>query len=120
MGTTHATLLLLPNLRRRASQGVWGGIAGSRRLRCLLGPRQGSRSVVDYAIDFRIQFRLSEWNQAAQVDAFLLGLADYVRDELVSLDWPSSLEDIIVLYMCVVFFLYCMFFKMDLESNNKR
>ena len=54
----------------------------------LLGLHQGYHSVVnyavDYAIDFRIQAWLSESNQAAQVDTFLLGLADYVKDELVS------------------------------------
>ena len=63
----------------------------------LLGLRQGSCSVTDYAIDFRIRARRSEWNQAAQVDAFLLGLADYIKDELVSYDLPASLDEIIAL-----------------------
>ena len=43
---------------------------------------------------FRIQAQPSEWNQATQIDALLLGLADYFKDELVSHDLPSSLNDI--------------------------
>lgn len=31
------------------------------------------------------------------MDAFLLGLDDYVKDELVSYDFPASLKDIIEL-----------------------
>ncbi|KAK0132086.1 Retrotransposon-derived protein PEG10 [Merluccius polli] len=58
------------------------------------GLRQGSCSVTDYAIDFRIQARRSKWNQAAQVDAFLLGLADNI---MVSYDLPASLDEIIAL-----------------------
>ncbi|KAJ3602064.1 hypothetical protein NHX12_029824 [Muraenolepis orangiensis] len=40
----------------------------------------------DYAIDFRTRARLSDWNAAAQCDVFLTGLADYVKDELLSPD----------------------------------
>ncbi|KAK0134635.1 Retrotransposon-derived protein PEG10 [Merluccius polli] len=58
---------------------------------------KGSCSVTDYAIDFRIRTRRSELNQAAQVDTFLLGLADYIKDELVSHDLPASLDENIAL-----------------------
>ncbi|KAF0042489.1 hypothetical protein F2P81_006021 [Scophthalmus maximus] len=63
----------------------------------LLRLHQGSHSMVDYAIDFHTQALMSEGNKPAQVDAFLLGLASYAKDELVSHDLPSSLDDIIEL-----------------------
>ncbi|KAJ3614002.1 hypothetical protein NHX12_017579, partial [Muraenolepis orangiensis] len=56
---------------------------------------QGTRSVVDYAIDIRTQARLSGWNAAAQCDVFLACLADYVKDELVPFDLPASLDGLI-------------------------
>lgn len=63
----------------------------------LLGLRQGSRSATDYALEFRVRARQSEWNSAAQNDAFLLGLSDYLKDELVSYELPSSLDGLIEL-----------------------
>lgn len=63
----------------------------------LMSQRQGDRTVADYAIDFRTRARLSDWNAAAQCDAFLNGLAPYVKDELVSFDLPSSLDGLIEL-----------------------
>lgn len=63
----------------------------------LLGLRQGTRRVVDYALEFRIRARESDWNSGAQIDAFLVGLAEYLKDELVSYELPSSLDRIIEL-----------------------
>ena len=63
----------------------------------LLGLNQGSRSVADYSIHFRTRASSSEWNQAAQCDAFLMGLADYIKDELISYDLPTTLDGIIEL-----------------------
>ena len=63
----------------------------------LLGLKQGSRSVADYSIHFRTQASSSEWNQAAQCDAFLMGLADYIKDELISYDLPTTVDGIIEL-----------------------
>ncbi len=63
----------------------------------LMSLRQGDRTVADYAIDFRTRARLSDWNAAAQCDAFLNGLAPYVKDELVSFDLPNSLDGLIEL-----------------------
>ncbi|TWW58269.1 Retrovirus-related Pol polyprotein from transposon 17.6 [Takifugu flavidus] len=37
----------------------------------LMSVKQGSRPIADYAIDFRTRARLSDWNPAAQCDAFL-------------------------------------------------
>lgn len=47
--------------------------------------RQGSRPVADYATDFCTQAHLSDWNSAAQCNAFLSGLAPYLKYELVSI-----------------------------------
>lgn len=61
----------------------------------LLNLRQGGRTVADYSIDFRTQARQSSWNSAAQCDAYLLGLESYVKDELVSYELPTTLEELI-------------------------
>lgn len=63
----------------------------------LLSLSQGSGTVVDYAIDFRTSSRRSSWNEPAQCDTYLRGLADYMRDELVSYDLPASLDGLIEL-----------------------
>jgi len=63
----------------------------------LLSLSQGSGTVVNYAIDFRTSSRRSSWNEPAQCDAYLRGLADYMRDELVSYDLPASLDGLIEL-----------------------
>lgn len=65
--------------------------------RALMTIRQGNRTVADFSIDFRTLARRSSWNEAAQVDAFLHSLADYVKDELVSHDQPSTLDETIAL-----------------------
>lgn len=53
--------------------------------------------MVNYSINFGTQAWLSEWNQAAQCDAFLMGLSDYVKEKLVSYDLPTSLDGVIEL-----------------------
>lgn len=63
----------------------------------LLGLQQGTRTVANYAIEFRTRALHSQWNPAAQTDAFLRGLADYIKDELVSFELPSSLDGLIEL-----------------------
>ncbi len=57
--------------------------------------RQGARTVSDYSIDFRTQARRSNWNMSALCDAFLHGLADYFKDELVSYELPPTFDEII-------------------------
>ncbi|XP_077940507.1 uncharacterized protein LOC144384593 [Gasterosteus aculeatus] len=49
------------------------------------------------AVDFRTRARQSRWNTEAQCDAYLRGLEDYVKDELVSFDLPTSLDELIEL-----------------------
>ncbi len=75
------------------------GLAASRSetTRGLMGMRQGDRTVADYSIDFRTLASHSSWNSEALVDAFLHGLADYVKDELVSHNVPLTLDGVIEL-----------------------
>ncbi|KAF7641900.1 hypothetical protein LDENG_00268980, partial [Lucifuga dentata] len=61
----------------------------------LLKIHQGDQTVTDYAIDFCIRARQSDWNMAALCDAYLNGLADYVKDELVLHDLPTTLDGLI-------------------------
>lgn len=55
-----------------------------------MGLKQGNRTVADYS-------SLSSWNSAALVDAFFYGLAEYIKDELVSHEVPSTLDGVIEL-----------------------
>lgn len=73
------------------------GSSSSRTTQGLIGLQQGDRTVADYSIDFRTRASLSSWNSAAQVDAFLHSLAEYIKDELVSHEVPSTLDGIIEL-----------------------
>lgn len=63
----------------------------------LLTIRQGNRTVADYSIEFRTLARRSTWNTVAVVNAFLHSLAEYIKDELVSYDLPTTLDDAISL-----------------------
>ena len=58
---------------------------------------QGDRTVADYALEFRTRARLSDWNEAAQCEVFLSGLAEYVKDELISFDLPANLDGLVEL-----------------------
>lgn len=53
--------------------------------------------MADYSIDFRTKARQSDWNLAALWDAFLHGLAEYIKDELVSSPLPATLDEFIKL-----------------------
>lgn len=68
---------------------------GSESTRGLMGLKQGERTVADYSIDFRTRASQSSWNSSALCDAFLHGLADYIKDELVSHDTPITLDGVI-------------------------
>lgn len=75
---------------------VFGLVAArSETARGLMGMRQGDRTVADYSIDFRTKARQSRWNSEALVDAFLHGLADYIKDGLVSHPVPPTLDGVI-------------------------
>ena len=53
--------------------------------------------MADYSIDFRTRASRSKWNNSALCDAFLNGLADYIKDELVSHDLPTTLDGVVEL-----------------------
>lgn len=63
----------------------------------LMSIRQGNRTVAEYSIDFRTLARRSTWNEPAQTHAFLHSLAEYIKDELVSHEPPSTLDGAIAL-----------------------
>ncbi|KAJ8365078.1 hypothetical protein SKAU_G00139090 [Synaphobranchus kaupii] len=58
----------------------------------MLQIRQGSKTASDNAIDFRTLAATTRWNLESQYDAFLHGLADDVKDELVTRDLPATLD----------------------------
>lgn len=60
----------------------------------IMARRQGTRSVFDYAIEFCTLSASCKWNDDALYDAFLNGLSDSVKDELVPRELPSSLTDL--------------------------
>jgi len=41
---------------------------------------QGDQTVADFSIDFHTKACQSDWNSLALRDAFLHGLADYIKD----------------------------------------
>lgn len=51
--------------------------------------------MADHYIDFRTKASQSGWNTAALCDTFLHGLADYIKDELVSHNVPATLDGVI-------------------------
>lgn len=79
-------------LRKVFGQGVHSTDAGG-----LLSLCQRGQSVFDFSIYFHTKARVSGWNESALRDAFLHGLADYIKDELVSYPLPLSLDEVIAL-----------------------
>ena len=74
------------------------GLEASRELLYL---RQGHNTVSDYAIDFQTLVAYSSWEGRSLVDAFLHGLAEPVKHELLTQDLHEDLEQIIALAICV-------------------
>lgn len=68
------------------------GREAARSPTCL---RQGRRSVIDYAIEFRTLAADSGWNNATLVDAYISGLSQRIRKQLISLDLPDELDSVI-------------------------
>ena len=63
--------------------------------RVLTALQQAERSVADYSIEFRTLAASSGWNAKAQWDHFLHGLAEYIKDEIFSLELPSTLDGLV-------------------------
>jgi len=76
-------------------------VAGKDAARLLAELRQGDRTVADYSIEFRALAAECRWNEEAQWDMFLHGLADRVQREIYILDLPQSLNGLIDLALRV-------------------
>ena len=57
--------------------------------------QQGSGSVSDYSVDFRVAAAESGWNDQSLRVTFRRGLSDAVKDQLATREEPSSLDDLI-------------------------
>ena len=65
--------------------------------RKLLRLRQGKDTVSNYSIEFQALATDSGWEGRALVDAFLHGLAESVKDELLMRDLPDDLDRIVAM-----------------------
>ncbi len=83
---------------RRVFDRAASGREAARRLADL---RQGERTVSDFLIEFRTLAAESQWNEEAQWDMFLHGLADRVQKEIYAMDLPTSLNDLVALALRV-------------------
>ena len=63
----------------------------------LMRLQQGSSLVSDYAIEFQTSATDSGWEGRAVIDAFLHGLAEPIKDKLLTRDLPEELDRIITL-----------------------
>lgn len=70
------------------------GREAARSPMCL---HQGRRSVLDYLIEFHTLATESGWNNPALVDAFVSGLSQQIKDQLVSLDLPDELDSLVAI-----------------------
>ncbi|XP_054608715.1 uncharacterized protein LOC129167989 [Dunckerocampus dactyliophorus] len=70
---------------------------GRDAARSLLRLCQGRRCAADYAIEFRALAAQSDWNASALLDAFFMGLSDPIKDQMVPLEAPTHLDDLIAL-----------------------
>lgn len=61
-----------------------------------MGLRQGKRRF-DYAIEFCILAADSSWNSSSVCDAFFHGLADSIKDQLISMEIPTDLDSCMAL-----------------------
>ncbi len=71
--------------------------SGREAARFLADLRQGDRSVTNYSIEFRTLAAECRWNLEAQWDMFFHGLADNGKDEIYTLDLPTSLDGLVSL-----------------------
>lgn len=77
-------------MRRVFDRSLSGREAAGQMLRL----RQGTRSAYDYAIEFRTLAASCGWNECAMFDVFFHGLSETVKDELVSQELPSGLNEL--------------------------
>ena len=63
----------------------------------LMRLRQGTDMVSDYGIEFQTLATNSGWEGRAVVDGFLHGLAESMKDELLTCNLPDDLDRIITM-----------------------
>ncbi len=76
-------------------------VVGREAARRLADLRQGERSVSDFSIEFRTLAAECKWNEEAQRDMFLHGLADRIQGEIFRGELPTSLDCLIELALRV-------------------
>ncbi|MGL4351381.1 MAG: DUF4939 domain-containing protein, partial [Plesiomonas shigelloides] len=76
-------------------------VAGKEAARKLTALKQGNRTVADYTIEFRTLAAECRWNEEAQWDVFLHGLADRVHREIYTLDLPTTFNGLVELALRV-------------------
>lgn len=72
-------------------------VRGREATRRLLTLTQGSQSVANYSIEFRILARECGWDESALMGIYQKGLSESLKDELAVRDEPASLEELISL-----------------------
>ena len=87
----------LERFRQEMSRVFDHPVRGREASQRLLSLRQGSMSVAEYAVDFRILAAESGWNDPALQGMFFYGLSDRIKDELATRFDTTSLEDLISL-----------------------
>ncbi|XP_075043756.1 uncharacterized protein LOC142103578 [Mixophyes fleayi] len=73
----------------------------AREMAQSIGLRQGSLTAGQYAVQFRTLAAELRWNDEALIATFWQGLNERIKDDLASRDLPSTLDDIISLYIKV-------------------
>ncbi len=76
-------------------------LVGCEAARMLADLRQGEQSVSDYSIQFRTLAAECEWNERAQWDMFLHGLADRIQREIDVVELPPGLDELVDLALRV-------------------
>ncbi len=74
---------------------------GREAARVLAELKQGERSVSEYSIEFRTLAVECRWNDEAQWDMFLHGLADRIQREIYVLDLPEDFNGLVELALRV-------------------
>lgn len=95
MGETDSSLFFC-FLRWGTEEGIWKrGEWNGQAVKS--AHAQGGRAVADCPLDFRTRAFWKDWNVSAFSDTFLHGLANYIKDELVSYELATTLDGVIVL-----------------------
>lgn len=70
-------------------------VQDKKAIKHLLTLCQGSHSIMEYAVEFRILAAASIWNDKVFQGVFLNGLSDQIKDELVTRDEPDNYDSLI-------------------------